>query len=74
MFLSDVLNGEVVKPYIAIYLVILGVLILRKSFGQFLFKEQVKRVGPLGFVGGLVDAIGGGGWGPIVASQYYSPG
>ena len=67
--LSRVLDGSVVKPYIALYLLFLGVLILRKSFGKLLFREEVQRVGSLGFIGGLFDAIGGGGWGPIVTSN-----
>jgi uncharacterized membrane protein YfcA len=67
--LSNVLDGDQVKPFIAAYLLILGVVIIFKSFGQFIIREDVKRVGPLGFVGGLLDAIGGGGWGPIVTSN-----
>jgi uncharacterized membrane protein YfcA len=34
-----------------------------------LFKDEIKRVSPLGFFGGLLDAIGGGGWGPVVTSN-----
>jgi uncharacterized membrane protein YfcA len=36
--------------------------------------EPPKHVGPLGFVGGFVDAIGGGGWGPIVTSTLLGQG
>ena len=32
------------------------------------------RVAPLGFVGGLLDSIGGGGWGPIVTSTLIGQG
>ena len=67
--LADILDGNVIKPYIAAYLLILGFVILIKSFGRFLIKDEVRHVGPLGFVGGLLDAIGGGGWGPIVTSN-----
>ncbi|MDQ3017142.1 MAG: sulfite exporter TauE/SafE family protein [Bacteroidota bacterium] len=67
--LSKVLDGNVVKPFIAGYLLILGILILIKSIREPLFKDEVKNVSPLGFIGGLLDSIGGGGWGPIVTSN-----
>jgi uncharacterized membrane protein YfcA len=67
--LSKVLNGHAVKPFIAGYLLILGILILIKSIKEPLFKDEIKRISPLGFFGGLLDAIGGGGWGPIVTSN-----
>lgn len=67
--LSKVLEGDVVKPYISAYLLVLGIVILIKSFREPLFKDEIKRVEPLGFFGGLLDAIGGGGWGPVVTSN-----
>jgi uncharacterized membrane protein YfcA len=67
--LSRVLDGDVVKPFIAAYLLVLGVIILVRSFGETIFKEEIKNVSPLGFIGGLLDAVGGGGWGPIVTSN-----
>ncbi len=67
--LSKVLDGNMVKPFIAGYLLILGILILIKSIREPLFKDEIKRVSPLGFFGGLLDAIGGGGWGPVVTSN-----
>lgn len=67
--LSKILDGGMVKPFISSYLMVIGVLILIKSFREPLFKDEIKNVGPLGFAGGLLDAIGGGGWGPIVTSN-----
>ena len=67
--LSKILDGNVVKPFIAGYLMILGILIIIKSIREPLFKDEIKRVSPLGFFGGLLDAIGGGGWGPVVTSN-----
>ena len=67
--LSKVLDGNTVKPFISAYLLILGILILIKSIKEPLFKDEIKNVSPLGFIGGLLDAIGGGGWGPIVTSN-----
>ena len=31
--------------------------------------KQAKFIAPLGFVGGFLDAAGGGGWGPVVTSN-----
>ncbi len=67
--LAKVLDGNVIKPFIAGYLLVLGILILIKSIKEPLFKEEIKSVSPLGFIGGALDSIGGGGWGPIVTSN-----
>lgn len=67
--LSKVLHGDVIKPFIAAYLMILGIVIIIKGIREPLFKDEIKSVIPLGFFGGLLDAIGGGGWGPIVTSN-----
>jgi uncharacterized membrane protein YfcA len=67
--LAKILDGNAVKPFIAGYLLVLGILILVKSIREPLFKDEIKNVSPLGFVGGLLDSIGGGGWGPIVTSN-----
>ena len=67
--LSKVLDGNLIKPFIAGYLLVLGLLIIIKSIREPLFKDEIKSVSPLGFMGGLLDAIGGGGWGPVVTSN-----
>ncbi len=67
--LSKILEGDTVKPFISAYLLVLGVIILVKSFKEPLFKDEIKRMAPLGFMGGLLDSIGGGGWGPVVTSN-----
>jgi uncharacterized membrane protein YfcA len=67
--LSKVLDGNAIKPFVAGYLLILGILIVIKSIREPLFKDEIKNVSPLGFFGGILDAMGGGGWGPIVTSN-----
>ncbi|MDQ0232035.1 sulfite exporter TauE/SafE family protein [Metabacillus malikii] len=70
-FLSN-LPGDLAKPYISLFLLVLGVYV----FTKFLFKFQPlktkkdmslsrKQAIPLGLVAGFADATGGGGWGPI---------
>lgn len=73
--ISDVFDGKAIKPYISAYLLVLGLIILYKSFG-YKPKEKVvlKRVGLLAIVGGFFDAVGGGGWGPIVTSNIVKQG
>lgn len=68
------LDGEMLKPWIAGYLVLMGIYVLLKSFREINPIHVEKRVGPLGFFGGLIDAIGGGGWGPIVTSTLLARG
>lgn len=68
------INGEVVKPYVAIYLLIMGAIVIRKSFGKTIEKKPIKGVGFLAATGGFLDSIGGGGWGPVVTSTLLSRG
>lgn len=67
-------DGEAIKPYIAAYLLLMGVVILVKAFRP--RREEVSHayVAPLGLAGGFFDAIGGGGWGPIVAGTLVARG
>jgi uncharacterized membrane protein YfcA len=70
------LPGEKLKPYIAIYLLIMGIRIFLKAvkLTTFTTAPKNKYLFPLGLFGGLFDAIGGGGWGPIVTSTLISDG
>ncbi len=61
--------GDVLKPWISGYLIIMGVVIIAKAFVQVPSRQVTSHLIPLGFFGALVDAMGGGGWGPIVASN-----
>src|SRR5262249_13034006 len=60
--------GEAIKPWIALYLLIMGVVILIKAVRKAQQAPRQTHLEPLGFVGGFVDAVGGGGWGPVVTS------
>jgi len=72
--LSDKIDGDVIKPFISAYLLILGIIVIRKGIQKNKRKTKTKRLGPLAFAGGFLDAIGGGGWGPIVTSTLLSKG
>ncbi|MFO7297673.1 MAG: sulfite exporter TauE/SafE family protein [Pseudomonadota bacterium] len=61
--------GETIRPWISVYLMVIGLIILWKARKPPPTEYVTpKRVGPLGFFGGLLDAMGGGGWGPLVTS------
>lgn len=66
--------GEKIKPYIALYLSILGIIIMLRAIKMTIRQRSTTPLGILGFFGALVDAIGGGGWGPIVASTLVARG
>ena len=52
----------------------LGFVIIFKALKKDKIREKIKRIFPLAFVGGLLDSIGGGGWGPIVTSTLVAGG
>lgn len=69
------IDGNVIKPYISGYLLIMGVVILVKAIRKQAEPREVKdHVSILGVVGGFFDAIGGGGWGPIVTTTLVARG
>ncbi|MET3125822.1 putative membrane protein YfcA [Arcicella rosea] len=72
--LSEIIDGNFIKPYISLYMLILGFVILKKAFQKNIAKRKTKRVGILAIFGGFMDAIGGGGWGPIVTSSLLGQG
>lgn len=62
-------DGDLLKPYVSGYLIIMGLVIIAKAFARVAPRNVTTHLAPLGFFGALVDAMGGGGWGPIVASN-----
>ncbi len=72
------IDGNIIKPYIAVYLLIMGGVIIYKAFTIKPRKKPDEYHGPrislLGLFGGFCDAIGGGGWGPVVTSTLVARG
>ncbi|WP_240654643.1 sulfite exporter TauE/SafE family protein [Croceicoccus ponticola] len=68
-YLLTSIDASVIKPFVLGYLALIGIYL----FGYGLFwppkPREAKHVAPLGFVGGFLDAAGGGGWGPVVTSN-----
>ena len=72
-FLSSA--GAALAPFIDAYLIIMGVVILRKAFLKSQKERHIgKGIYPLGLAGGFLDATGGGGWGPVVTSTMLAVG
>ncbi|MCG2612354.1 TSUP family transporter [Flavobacterium sp. SM15] len=63
-----------IKPIVSIYTLILGIIIIRKALKKDKKRQKVKRLFPLAGVGGFLDSIGGGGWGPIVSTTLIANG
>ncbi len=72
--LSDFIDGDAFKPYMAAYMAVLGIIIIRKGLLGQKKKNKTKRIGWLAAFGGFMDSIGGGGWGPIVTSSLLGQG
>jgi len=74
-YLLTQLDGNMIKPYICIYLLIMGLVILYRAFREWRERELHKNlIPPLAIVGGFFDAIGGGGWGPVVTTTLVATG
>ncbi|MCM3718850.1 sulfite exporter TauE/SafE family protein [Fictibacillus phosphorivorans] len=73
-FLSS-LPGDIVKPYVSLFLIGLGFYILFRFLSKIgnanpkptpaVHSLSKKQLMPLGLLAGFLDATGGGGWGPV---------
>lgn len=68
-------DANTIKPWISAYLLLIGLYILSKVWGTLRVRtEPPTYVAPLALGGGFVDAIGGGGWGPVVTTSLIGSG
>lgn len=74
MVLVNVAAGAI-RPFVFGYLGIMGLVIIWRGL-MFPASKTVpgKFIAPLGTAGGFLDAIGGGGWGPVVTSSLIGAG
>lgn len=66
--------GSYIKPIVSVYTLFLGALIIYKVIRKNQNRKKVKRAGLLATLGGFLDSIGGGGWGPVVSSTLIAHG
>jgi uncharacterized protein len=63
------IDAAIAKPFVMVYLSGIGIYLLYRAWGYTHEHRQPKVIAPLGFIGGFLDAAGGGGWGPVVTSN-----
>lgn len=66
--------GNLIRPVIAGYTLILGVKFIMNAFREKKPQKKFTRYRLLAGVGGFFDSFGGGGWGPIVTSTLINNG
>lgn len=62
-------SADAARPIVLSYLTALGLYLFYRGIMHRHTERRPKVVGPLGLVGGFLDASGGGGWGAIVTSN-----
>ncbi|HET6561964.1 MAG TPA: sulfite exporter TauE/SafE family protein [Marmoricola sp.] len=78
-FLSG-LDGDTAKPWVAALLLGLGCYVVWRFLAlggrrpEFSGRLTKRFLAPLGLIGGAMDAIGGGGWGPVGTTSLLSSG
>lgn len=69
------LPGDAIRPFVSAYLLTMGLVILWKAArGDIRPRPVTTKIRRLGLTGGFCDALGGGGWGPIVTSTLVARG
>ena len=69
-YLLTSFEGDALRPYVAAYLGVMGLYILVRAifWPPKAVEPEPGIVIPLGAFGGFADAVGGGGWGPVVTT------
>lgn len=65
---------QYVKPFIALYFVIVAVIIALRAFRLFEKRKRWMNIPTLAAFGGFMDSVGGGGWGALVTSALIAGG
>src|SRR4051794_12322564 len=72
------LEPSLTKPLVAVVLLALGVYVTWRFLAlrtlRFQRRPSVRFLAPLGLLAGVVDAVGGGGWGPVGTTAMLSSG
>jgi uncharacterized membrane protein YfcA len=63
------MDAGVIKPIILAYLSAIGLYILWRGLFYPPRLRDASIIAPLGLIGGFLDSVGGGGWGPVVTSN-----
>jgi len=67
-YVCATVRSEILKPIVSIYLLAIGLIILLRIFKPIEFHIKERTVPLVGSIAAFLDAVGGGGWGPIATS------
>lgn len=75
-YLLSNFDGNIIKPFVSAYLLVMGIYIIMKAFKERIHVKEgnARGTGILALVGGFVDSVGGGGWGPVVTTTLIGSG
>ena len=68
------IDASIARPFVLTYLALIGIYLIWRGLHYPPEHKPAKVVEPLGLVGGFLDAVGGGGWGPIVTGNLLAQG
>jgi uncharacterized membrane protein YfcA len=68
------INGNLIKPFVAVYMLGMGIVVFSRSLKKKVRKQKTRNVTPLALVGGFLDGVGGGGWSALITSTLISKG
>lgn len=73
-YVLTAIPADTIRPIVSAYLLVMGVVILRKALQKHPPAQSHTHLVPLGLFGGFLDATGGGGWGTIVTTTLIARG
>ncbi|MCO5230269.1 MAG: sulfite exporter TauE/SafE family protein [Chitinophagales bacterium] len=75
-YLLSVFDGHLIKPFVSLYLLLMGIYIILKAIKERIHVKDnnYKGASILALIGGFVAAIGGGGWGSVVTATLIGTG
>jgi len=73
-YISTVIPKELTKTFVSIYLLVMGLIILFRIIKPLRIHVKERSIPVLGSIAGFLDAVGGGGWGPITTSTLLAAG
>lgn len=68
-FLLSHISAKLIEPFVLVYLSLVGFWILIRGIRSATKIRKPRFISSIGAAGGFLDAIGGGGWGPVVTSN-----
>ncbi len=67
--LLSLISWAWLRPLVAVYLLVLGLLLLRRAWLGVRGAPRTRSMAPLGVGAGFLDAVGGGGWGALTTTS-----